>query len=213
MHRALFAIILVCAAAGCRPSSSSQNEVVVYTALDSVFSEQILDDFSQQTGIQAAPKFDTESTKTVGLTQAIIAEQGETLVLPAAFATTVGANLCTLNLLQGTLFMPSLKDSILFIEDDHESKSHHFDRDLQSLIHLPGFVGVKGILIGRFQRESGMTRELLTQIVRSKPQLAHLPLVANVDFGHTYPMITFPIGGTARFLAKDGKADISILKH
>jgi iron(III) transport system substrate-binding protein len=75
MYRALFAILLVCSAAGCRPSSSSQNEVVVYTALDSVFSEQILDNFLQQTGIQAAPKFDTESTKTVGLTQAIIAEQ------------------------------------------------------------------------------------------------------------------------------------------
>ncbi len=60
---------------GCRPSNSVNDEVVIYTALDSAFSEQVLDDFSQKTGVQALPKFDTESTKTVGLTQAIIAEK------------------------------------------------------------------------------------------------------------------------------------------
>lgn len=73
--RILAAVTLGIALAGCRPSSSSKNEVVVYTALDSVFSEQVLDDFSKESGIQALPKFDTESTKTVGLTQAIIAEK------------------------------------------------------------------------------------------------------------------------------------------
>lgn len=61
---------------GCGPSSSSKNQVVVYTALDSVFSEQVLHEFTKETGIEALPKFDTESTKTVGLTQAIMAEQG-----------------------------------------------------------------------------------------------------------------------------------------
>ncbi len=50
------------------------NAVVVYTALDSEFSAPILRDFSQQTGVTALPKFDAESTKTVGLAQAIIAE-------------------------------------------------------------------------------------------------------------------------------------------
>jgi iron(III) transport system substrate-binding protein len=49
--------------------------VVVYTALDSEFSEPIFADFRAATGIRVLPKFDTESTKTVGLTQAIIAER------------------------------------------------------------------------------------------------------------------------------------------
>lgn len=61
--------------AGCTNSATQSNQVVVYTALDSVFSESILDEFSQATGVEALPKFDTESTKTVGLTQAIIAER------------------------------------------------------------------------------------------------------------------------------------------
>jgi len=49
-------------------------EVVVYTALDSEFSQPVLDQFGAQTGIQVLPKFDTESTKTVGLVEAIRAE-------------------------------------------------------------------------------------------------------------------------------------------
>jgi iron(III) transport system substrate-binding protein len=49
--------------------------VIVYTALDSEFSEPIFDDFTAETGVAVRAKFDTESTKTVGLTQAILAEQ------------------------------------------------------------------------------------------------------------------------------------------
>lgn len=50
-------------------------EVVVYTALDREFSEPIFEDFTRETGIQVLAKYDTESTKTVGLTQAILAER------------------------------------------------------------------------------------------------------------------------------------------
>jgi iron(III) transport system substrate-binding protein len=58
--------------AGCWGSSGP--EVVVYTALDSEFSQPILDEFTARTHIQAQPNFDVESTKTVGLTERIIAE-------------------------------------------------------------------------------------------------------------------------------------------
>ena len=64
----------VCLATGGCWTSSPQ-EVVVYTALDSEFSEPVLEEFTRQSGIAALPKFDTESTKTVGLTQAILAER------------------------------------------------------------------------------------------------------------------------------------------
>jgi muramoyltetrapeptide carboxypeptidase LdcA involved in peptidoglycan recycling len=125
----------------------------------------------------------------------------------------IGGNLCTFNLLQGTEFMPSLKNSILFIEDDEESKPQHFDRDLQSLIHLPDFDEVKGIVIGRFQNASKMTDNLLTKIIKTKKELENLPIIANVDFGHTTPHITFPIGGTTPIYAKEGKTKIIINQH
>ncbi len=52
-----------------------QPEVVVYTALDRVFSEPILNEFEAQTGIKALVKYDSEATKTVGLVNAIRAEK------------------------------------------------------------------------------------------------------------------------------------------
>lgn len=127
--------------------------------------------------------------------------------------TIVGANLCTLNLLQGTEFMPNIRDTILFIEDDEESKPHTFDRDLQSLIHQPGFDKVKGLVIGRFQNGSKMTLELLTQIVKAKKELGGIPVLAGVDFGHTDPKITFPIGGKISLKVSRKGSKIELIKH
>jgi len=42
--------------------------------LDREFSQPVLDDFTEKTGIRVLPKYDIESTKTVGLTAAILAE-------------------------------------------------------------------------------------------------------------------------------------------
>src|SRR5680860_289806 len=113
----------------------------------------------------------------------------------SASGTLLGANLCTFNLLQGTEYFPDLKNSVLFLEDDEESRPENFDRDLQSLVHQPSFKGVKGIVIGRFQKVSNMTNQKLIKIIKSKLELKNLPVIANVDFGHTSPIITFPIGG------------------
>jgi muramoyltetrapeptide carboxypeptidase len=109
----------------------------------------------------------------------------------------VGGNLCTLNLLQGTPFMPNLAGSLLMIEDDFESTPANFARDLTSLLQLPDAAGVQGVVVGRFQRASGMTQALLERIVRNQPALLRVPVLANADFGHTSPMVTFPIGGRA----------------
>lgn len=48
--------------------------VVVYTALDREFSEPILEAYTEQTKVKILPKFDIESTKTVGLTNLLITE-------------------------------------------------------------------------------------------------------------------------------------------
>lgn len=129
-----------------------------------------------------------------------------------AEGTILGANLCTFNLLHGTEYMPDLTDSILFIEDDEESVPHTFDRDLQSLVHLPGFSKVKGIVIGRFQNASKMTNQLLKQIIKTKKELEKLPVIANVDFGHTDPKITFPIGGRVKLIVNT-VSSIIITEH
>jgi iron(III) transport system substrate-binding protein len=59
---------------GC--SGPQQAEVVVYTAHDREFSKPILDEFQQESGVNVLPKFDVESTKTVGLVNELIQQQG-----------------------------------------------------------------------------------------------------------------------------------------
>ncbi len=134
----------------------------------------------------------------------MIIQEGE------AEGTIIGGNLCTMNLLQGTEYMPSLENSILFIEDDEESHPFSFDRDLQSLLHQPDAAGIKGIIIGRFQKESGMTDYALHEIIASKQELKGIPVIANANFGHVTPFATIPIGGNASLVVQNGRAMVNI---
>ncbi len=130
----------------------------------------------------------------------------------AATGRIVGGNLCTLNLLQGTDNMPSLEGALLFLEDDFESHPATFARDLASILQTPGAKGIRGLVIGRFQQASRMTRELLALIVAKQSVLAGLPVLANVDFGHTSPILTFPIGGEAEVMVGESST-LRITRH
>lgn len=129
----------------------------------------------------------------------------------------IGGNLGTLRLLCGTPYMPSLGDSILFLEEVSNSSSvdaYEFDRNLQSLIHSPGFGKVRAIVLGRFETSFGMTDEKLEYILSAKPILKTIPIIANADFGHTMPIFTFPIGGFCHVEANaSGSVKLSIEKH
>lgn len=115
-----------------------------------------------------------------------------------AAGTVIGGNLCTFNLNLGTEYCPHFaKDTLLFIEDDAESSPVIFERNLQALINQPDFENVKGVVIGRFQKDSKMSREMLEFIINSKPELNNLPVIANTDMGHTTPIATIPLGGKA----------------
>src|SRR5881296_2021273 len=57
----------------CRPRSS--RTVVVYVSEDQVFSEPILKDFERETGITVKSVFDTEESKSTGVTNRLIAEK------------------------------------------------------------------------------------------------------------------------------------------
>ena len=112
----------------------------------------------------------------------------------------IGGNLCTLNLLQGTEYMPELEDSILFIEDDGETGKYfnkEFDRNLQSLLHSAKGKKIRGLVVGRAENISEMNYEKWKEIIETKKELKDIPIIIDADFGHTTPIFTFPIGGTA----------------
>ncbi|WP_048601575.1 S66 family peptidase [Rubeoparvulum massiliense] len=130
-----------------------------------------------------------------------------------ATGVSLGGNLSTISLLQGTNYMPSLQNSILLIEDDELSSIHVFDRMLQSLIQQPDFHGVQAILIGRFQNISHVKNSEIEYMIRTKKELAHLPVVANLNFGHTTPFFTFPVGGIISVHAKGNHVQLKVIKH
>jgi muramoyltetrapeptide carboxypeptidase len=111
----------------------------------------------------------------------------------------IGGNLGTYYLLQGTEYAPQFKkDVVLLIEDDDEAgklTAREFDRRLESLLQQPGLKeAVRGVLIGRFQPSSHVTLPDIKDIMSRKVS-ANIPVIADMDFGHTAPVITFPIGG------------------
>lgn len=129
--------------------------------------------------------------------------------------TIIGGNLCTLNLLQGTPYMPNIRDKVLFLEDDNIMGpyfSYEFDRNLESLLQIDGADTIKGIVFGRFDESCGLTVETITDIIQNKVP-ATIPVVFGADFGHVFPMITFPIGGTSKISANKEKAEIQFIIH
>jgi iron(III) transport system substrate-binding protein len=68
----IFALLFVALCLGC--GRRDQEEVVVYTSVDQVFAEPILNDFERETGIKVKAVFDTEETKSTGVLNRLIAE-------------------------------------------------------------------------------------------------------------------------------------------
>ena len=105
----------------------------------------------------------------------------------------------------GTPYRPVFEaDTILFIEDCFTSggDAGAFERNLQALMYQEDFKNVRALVIGRFQKASEVSREKL-EFILDKPQLKNLPIIANVDFGHTTPLLTLPIGGSARITPRN----------
>ncbi|ACL03986.1 extracellular solute-binding protein family 1 [Desulfatibacillum aliphaticivorans] len=68
-------ILLLIVLAGGLATSASAEEVVVYTSVDRMFSEPILQKFEKDTGIKVLAMYDVEASKTVGLVNRLIAEK------------------------------------------------------------------------------------------------------------------------------------------
>lgn len=132
-----------------------------------------------------------------------------------AEGTIIGGNYFSLNMLQGSIYFPSLRGAILFLEQPANGKATlmELDAGLRALSFQPGFAEVRGVAIGRYATSSGVTREKLSVLISEIAALRHMPVIANCDFGHTMPIVTLPIGGRCMMRACDGKASIMITEH
>ena len=124
----------------------------------------------------------------------------------------VGGNLGTFTLLQGTPYRPSLAGALLVVEDDAAAGPADVARHLTSLFQLPDADGITGVVIGRFQRDSRISRAHLEQMLDRLPLAAGVPVLAGVDVGHTSPLATLPIGGEAELVAGD-RSSLRVTRH
>jgi muramoyltetrapeptide carboxypeptidase len=121
-----------------------------------------------------------------------------------AKGTLIGGNLCTITLLNGTSYLKVPDDNIiLFIEDDFDTHFDVFDRMLFALTEAIGRDKIKGILLGRFEKASNMSNDDIKRLFQHREYFKHIPIIANIDFGHTLPAISIPYGGTAEISASN----------
>ena len=111
--------------------------------------------------------------------------------------------------------MPDIRNKVLFLEDDNimgDYFPYEFDRNLQSLLQVDGAETIKGIVFGRFDSSCGLNTEIIADIIKDKVS-PDIPVIFGADFGHVFPMITFPIGGRAKIIADKSNAEIQLLIH
>lgn len=106
-----------------------------------------------------------------------------------------GGNLETLNLLVGTPFYQPPDDVVLFWEATREEA--YLPRVRRALTHLAQtglFARTRAMLIGRSPYCADVQGVSLRDVVREVTADAGFPVVADLAFGHTDPVLTLPFG-------------------
>ncbi len=116
----------------------------------------------------------------------------------------IGGHLGTLLCLAGTKYWPNLKDHILFIETDEEDVgATNVLRQLRHLEQLGVFNEISGLLVGRIPETLGLKGELcIESLLEEYIDRDDLPVVTQMDFGHTNPIATIPVGVKAEISAE-----------
>lgn len=107
----------------------------------------------------------------------------------------VGGNISTLMLLSGTDYWPDMEGSILFLDEDDAETPQTIDRYLTQLRHMGIYDEISGMVVGRFSTKVGFSEDdTLSMIFEEATRGYDFPIISGVDFAHTDPMITIPLG-------------------
>lgn len=89
--------------------------------------------------------------------------------------------------------------AVLFLEASEEAPSPaHVDAYLTDLEQLGVFDAVAGLVFGRPYGYDEERAKTLWGVVAERTEAAGIAVLANVDLGHTDPMLTVPLGAPAR---------------
>ncbi len=101
--------------------------------------------------------------------------------------------------LRGTEYWPDWEGAILFIETSEEKPSPEtVDGILMDYQNMGVFESLAGLIVGRPTRYSPEEKQRLRQRILERTQHYTFPIITDMDFGHTAPQFTIPIGCQAR---------------
>lgn len=111
----------------------------------------------------------------------------------------VGGCIESLQHLRGTDFWPDFSGRILFLETSEEKPSPaRVDGILMDYQNMGVFDRIEGLLIGRPMYYSDEEKQELRDVVQTRTADFSFPVVTDMDFGHTAPQFTLPLGCVAR---------------
>lgn len=113
----------------------------------------------------------------------------------------IGGNLSLLAALSGTPYAPEWDGCILLCEDIGE-EPYRIDRLLCQLENAGVFDAISGLAFGQFtdssMRPTSVPQRSVEEIIREYAQIAAVPTIMNVMYGHQRVKWTLPLGGNAK---------------
>jgi muramoyltetrapeptide carboxypeptidase len=107
----------------------------------------------------------------------------------------IGGNLNSMLALAGTEYWPNLEGAILFLEEAFTTPNR-FYRDMVTLEQMGVWNKINGLIFGEFFCPGISEKEYkeLEDIVKKFANKYNIPTIYKVNFGHSSPMMTIPIG-------------------
>ena len=121
----------------------------------------------------------------------------------------IGGCLESLEHLRGTRFWPEWQDAILFFETSEEAPPPEMvDSLLMDYENMGVLQKLRGLLVGRPMRYSRQAKRQLHEVILERTRGFRVPIIADMDFGHTSPQFTLPIGCRARIDGENQRFEI-----
>lgn len=123
-----------------------------------------------------------------------------------------------LEFIKGTKYWPGTgefwKNKILMLEFSDDGTT---ETQMKWMIRNYGIQGafdfIQALLIGRYanttEEQANKITAMISNVVRGEFG-SHIPIITNMDFGHTYPQQIFPIGTEATVMLIPGAVSISV---
>ena len=111
----------------------------------------------------------------------------------------IGGCLESLQHLRGTEYWPDWDEAVFFFETSEDKPSPEtVDGILMDYENMGVFEKLRGMLVGRPMRYSDEEKHSLRERILERTKRYTFPIVIDMDFGHTAPQFTLPLGCRAR---------------